>query len=215
MRKVQTIFSSVAAPERRDQRHRVGMRILDHAHLRFGAAHQVGGQHAQVVAVARAEHHAVFAEAHRLAVAVQRGVGDVVADRSWAERCRLPHCPAQAPAAAPARSGRHAGRCRSAARGCGPGAWPAAARRRPPSAARSRRRPRPGSRRCRPRRCALRAWAARPHRNAAPIVSAGPGTCGARPAPGCAASAGRTPRRRSGRRCRSCGTGRRAACRSR
>ena len=41
---------------------------------------EVGREHAQVVAVARPEHHAVLAEAHRLPVAVDRRVLDVVAN---------------------------------------------------------------------------------------------------------------------------------------
>ena len=45
-----------------------------------GLTSQVGREHAQVVAVARPEHHPVLAEGHRLAVAVDRGVDDVVAD---------------------------------------------------------------------------------------------------------------------------------------
>ena len=54
---------------------------IEHAHAGVRAHVEVGRQHAQVVAVARPEHHAVLAEAHRCAVAVDRGVGDVVADR--------------------------------------------------------------------------------------------------------------------------------------
>ncbi|MCY1370450.1 hypothetical protein D9M69_575410 [compost metagenome] len=62
------------------QRDGVRVRVLNEPREGLRAHLQVGGEHAQVVAVARTEHHAVQAEGHRLVVAVDGGVGDVVLD---------------------------------------------------------------------------------------------------------------------------------------
>jgi hypothetical protein len=56
------------------QRHGVGVRVLDQPGEGLRAHLQVGGEHAQVVAVARTEHHAVQAEGDRLVVAIDGGV---------------------------------------------------------------------------------------------------------------------------------------------
>ena len=71
----------VRRPERLDQRDRIGVRVLDHPHVAVGRDLEIGREHAQVVAVARTEHHPVLAERDRLAVAVHRRVDDVVLDR--------------------------------------------------------------------------------------------------------------------------------------
>lgn len=75
------------------QCHRVRAHVLNKADVgRFGGDLRVDGQHPQVVAATRAEHHAVLAPLHRLVVLVVRRVGDVEKD-GHGRKQRMPISP--------------------------------------------------------------------------------------------------------------------------
>jgi hypothetical protein len=79
--KARTEFQEIGRHSRLDHGHRIGKHVLHPVLLAERRYVQAGRQHTDVVRSARAEHHAVRRELHRLVIPIRRDVCDLEEDR--------------------------------------------------------------------------------------------------------------------------------------